>query len=126
MKSKDIQPGQRFGWLTTLRATTIVRNGTTRRAWLTQCECGTPRTVDSHKLLTGHTRSCGCQSQRALADYNAQRSAAQEAKDSKRPSNPVPPGLAHLPRRLIGERHPCGRSFTPTHLPSCGVSSVAQ
>lgn len=60
--------GQRFGSLTVIGAAE-------GRMWLCRCDCGTEKPVDRYKLLTGHTKSCGC-SRRAshtAADYAGRR-----------------------------------------------------
>ena len=48
--------GQRFGRLTALRPTR--RNG--RTAWECVCECGNVKVIDTGKLSSCHTVSCGC------------------------------------------------------------------
>lgn len=36
-------------------------------SWLCRCDCGKLVTVSSNKLLTGHTKSCGCLADESLA-----------------------------------------------------------
>ena len=49
--------GQRFGRLVVLRLSD--RTGPIRRRWC-RCDCGVEREFVMSKLITGHTRSCGC------------------------------------------------------------------
>lgn len=49
--------GQIFGRLTVV-GKAEKRQGT--QFWNCLCECGTTRTIRTHSLVTGHTRSCGC------------------------------------------------------------------
>lgn len=66
--------GQRFGRLVALKR---VANIGFNAGWLVQCDCGNALHVDSSKLRTGHTRSCGClrvdttrlRSRQAVVDY---------------------------------------------------------
>lgn len=53
LKGKPIEPGRKFGHLTT-----IEQSG---RQWLCECVCGKETSVDSRNLWTGNTSSCGCQ-----------------------------------------------------------------
>lgn len=45
--------GQVFHYLTVISATD-------RSSWVCRCRCGTEVIVDSHRLLSKHTKSCGC------------------------------------------------------------------
>lgn len=49
--------GQRFGRLV---AVNRIGNIGANAGWLLECDCGNSVRVDSSKLRTGHTRSCGC------------------------------------------------------------------
>lgn len=57
MKKKDLT-NQFFGRLTVLYDTGEREHG--RVVWMCQCSCGNLIKVNSNKLLTGNTRSCGC------------------------------------------------------------------
>jgi len=48
--------GKRFGRLTAVSFCIINK----RTQWLCTCDCGTTTTVNSYKLQTGITKSCGC------------------------------------------------------------------
>lgn len=48
--------GQKFNRLTAIQRIPY-RAGT---KWVCECECGNRSTVAQHKLLSGHTKSCGC------------------------------------------------------------------
>lgn len=51
--------GQRFGSL--IVKAYIGRTGT-RYKYLCKCDCGKEKNVDKYNLISGHTKSCGCQS----------------------------------------------------------------
>lgn len=53
---------KRFGELVVIKRDKdiIEKNGNHRTAWLCQCNCGNQKIVDSHKLKSGNTSSCGC------------------------------------------------------------------
>lgn len=55
-----VKEGQMFGHLT------VLEDGITRDRWghrdvLCECSCGTICTMRRTDLVSGHTRSCGCQ-----------------------------------------------------------------
>src|SRR5689334_14624212 len=52
-----IQPGQRFGKLTTIKEAER-RNG--RVMWQCRCDCGNLKDIDKFALHSGLTKSCGC------------------------------------------------------------------
>lgn len=53
--------GQIFGRLTVVSfGKRIIKSKGTRIVWLCRCECGKSCCVSSAKLVSGHTRSCGC------------------------------------------------------------------
>lgn len=56
MKAID-HSGRTFGNLKVVKRDP---NKGSRAMWLCQCACGTTRTVESSKLVSGHTKSCGC------------------------------------------------------------------
>jgi hypothetical protein len=49
--------GDKFGWLTVLRA---VHNPPERRSWECRCVCGALTVVRIQKITSGNTKSCGC------------------------------------------------------------------
>lgn len=49
--------GKRFGRLEVISFAGIVNRNST---WLCRCDCGKEVVLKDHKLVTGHTRSCGC------------------------------------------------------------------
>ena len=49
--------GKKFGRLTPISKIT---GGPSGVKWLTLCECGNTKLVPAHKIVSGHTRSCGC------------------------------------------------------------------
>lgn len=60
--------GQTFGQLT---AISIAQRGSGSRVkWLCQCSCGAEAIVDSSKLRSGHTKSCGCIHRPAIERFN--------------------------------------------------------
>lgn len=50
---------KQFGMLKTIKPT-IQRNSNNDIMWECVCECGEKCLVSSHKLVTNHTKSCGC------------------------------------------------------------------
>ncbi len=64
--------GQKFGRLTVLSRADNDQNGNTR--WLCQCDCGKQKTVLGSSLVSGHTKSCGCnQHSRIAQDLTGQK-----------------------------------------------------
>ena len=59
--SKDLV-GKRFDKLTVIKAHGIQegKDGSKRRKWLCECECGGQRITVTSALTSGRTRSCGC------------------------------------------------------------------
>jgi len=55
-KLKDLT-GQRFGRLTVIKR---AENKYGRATWLCQCDCGNQKEVQSWNLVSGQTKSCGC------------------------------------------------------------------
>lgn len=56
-KTKDIT-GIKFGKLTAIKR--VGRDRNYRSIWYFSCDCGGNKTVDSHRVINGTTRSCGC------------------------------------------------------------------
>ena len=52
--------GQRFGSLVAIRRESEWGEHQKTTKWICQCDCGNTTIVDSWKLRSGHTRSCGC------------------------------------------------------------------
>lgn len=57
--------GQRYGHLSILRPT---QNIGSRTAWVCRCDCGQETVVQTNRLRSGHTTSCGCRSARSNPD----------------------------------------------------------
>lgn len=55
--------GQRYGKLTVLEP---AENTGGRTAWKFQCDCGQLVVVQTHRLRSGHTGSCGCWGKKKL------------------------------------------------------------
>lgn len=53
--------GDRFGNLVLVEA---IRAPYKKTKWLCQCDCGNEKTVAQSNLVTGHTRSCGCEAKK--------------------------------------------------------------
>ena len=66
MRSVDLT-GQKFGRLTVVRFDHS-QNG--RKYYLCQCDCGNLKTVSSHSLKDGNTKSCGCLHKEILIQRN--------------------------------------------------------
>jgi len=45
-------PGERYGWLRILNVV--------GKVLLCECDCGTVKCLDRYKVISGHTKSCGC------------------------------------------------------------------
>lgn len=54
----QIEPGDRFGRITTVRQ--CGKNKWNDQLWECVCDCGTTKVVAAGKLKSGRTRSCGC------------------------------------------------------------------
>lgn len=52
--------GQTFGRLTALHVLESGLQAGRKREWVVECSCGNVSFVQTNKLLSGHTRSCGC------------------------------------------------------------------
>lgn len=50
--------GEKYGRLTAVYRAENSKKGRTR--WSCLCDCGNAKIVESHKLVSGHTSSCGC------------------------------------------------------------------
>lgn len=53
-----IEPGAKFGYLTTRQAFGKDNQGSAK--WLCDCDCGNSVNVSARSLILGKTRSCGC------------------------------------------------------------------
>ena len=64
--------GAVFGRLKVIHAAGSQRtpNGTVRRMWLCECDCGRTTTVQVANLRSGATRSCGCLREEAMRNAN--------------------------------------------------------
>lgn len=65
-RALDLQ-NQRFGNLVALEATEK-RNNNKSVIWLCKCDCGKICEVDSSSLITGNTKSCGCQRNKSYGE----------------------------------------------------------
>jgi len=64
---KDLT-GQRFGKLVVLRKTDLRRKG--KILWICQCDCGNMHQAMSSRLISGHTKSCGCYQREKITEMN--------------------------------------------------------
>lgn len=64
--------GKTFGRLKVIDNGKIVKrtDGRSRRYWVCICECGNIAEVETSKLTTGHTQSCGCLAKERIAKVN--------------------------------------------------------
>lgn len=76
MRRKDLH-GSKFTRLTVLRKAGAKQG---RTAWLCQCECGRKTIVLTHRLTTGHTRSCGCLDHDRMLTQTLEHGAAKRGK----------------------------------------------
>lgn len=69
-KPKDLA-GQRFGKLTAIESTEERRGSFV--VWRCKCDCGNEKLVPSSDLISGHTKTCGCDRGSKPKDITAQR-----------------------------------------------------
>lgn len=67
MTTKQDISGLMFGRLTALRLFSVGTKHSPEK-WVCQCECGGIRNVQTRKLLTGGTKSCGCLHRETVAE----------------------------------------------------------
>jgi len=68
----EIEPGTRYGMLTTEERAPDQRGGDRpRTAWWCRCDCGDRAIVATSSLRRGMARSCGCLRRRAVAPVRA-------------------------------------------------------
>jgi hypothetical protein len=70
-KSRDLT-GQKFGRLTAIGIVErrVYFDGGSKPFWLCRCECGGESVVCDAKLVSGHTKSCGCIKRENIAERN--------------------------------------------------------
>jgi hypothetical protein len=56
-RARQLDPGVKFGTLTVLRKDM----STNRTRWVCRCDCGNEIALSAHALMSGKTKSCGCQ-----------------------------------------------------------------
>jgi hypothetical protein len=66
--------GRKFGRLTVLSRAAVKND---RTMWNCRCDCGLEHIAQSHHLLTGHTKSCGCATGTLIAKSKICRTAEQ-------------------------------------------------
>ena len=49
--------GNTYGWLTVLD---VYKTNFNKRICLCKCRCGVEKEIDLVKIVSGHTKSCGC------------------------------------------------------------------
>lgn len=59
-----VVPGTRFGHLEVVSEVRIARRSRSVRGVLALCDCGRQKTYPLHAVISGNTRSCGCQNPR--------------------------------------------------------------
>lgn len=60
--------GQTFGRLTVISYFGKEKNG--HHKWKCVCECGLEKNIQSHKLINGETKSCGCLRKEIITKHN--------------------------------------------------------
>lgn len=65
--------GSKFTRLTVLEYAGIGDEFSRQSKWLCVCDCGQERVVYGYALTSGHTRSCGCLQQEAVANLNREK-----------------------------------------------------
>lgn len=63
--------GEKFGkWTVVSKShTRHTPNGTVRRLWICECECGVKKSIASHILTRGESKSCGCDTSNLLQKH---------------------------------------------------------
>ena len=70
--------GQRYGHLIAVEP--IGYTGSKRIVWRCLCDCGNETFVASDKLISGHTKSCGCSKSKATIKRNKERAKPRNAR----------------------------------------------
>lgn len=65
--------GQKFGRLTIIAFEKIPRKTYSYTHWIVRCECGTLKSVDPRKVLSGNTQSCGCLKRERTIESNKEK-----------------------------------------------------
>jgi hypothetical protein len=73
--------GQRFGKLTALKRDENPHKGNAR--WLCQCDCGGISATRSNKLISGHTKSCGCLQRENTTKRNLKHGQSRRRKETR-------------------------------------------
>lgn len=66
---KDME-GRRFGRLTVIKSVGYIKS---HECFLCKCDCGNETTVNYHKLISGHTKSCGSNLHKIKVDLSGKR-----------------------------------------------------
>lgn len=69
-KPKDDLSGQRFNHLTVVRWLYPEERRNINYIWLCKCDCGKEIQTMRSKLVTGHTKSCGCMKAKRIGNLN--------------------------------------------------------
>lgn len=64
-----LYPGQRFGHLQVLSLSSTKKDANNNCFWHCKCDCGNYCDVAYHALISGHTRSCGCNKQSKYEEF---------------------------------------------------------
>lgn len=69
MKALDLT-GKRFGRLVAVSVVNVLNSDRTRRCWECRCDCGNTVVLDTTRLRSGHTVSCGCFKTEMLTEWS--------------------------------------------------------
>lgn len=62
--------GQKFNRLTVIAYEIVPCRKYSKTKWIVRCECGTLKSVDPAKVISGNTMSCGCLKSENTIDFN--------------------------------------------------------
>lgn len=85
LKARTIKPGMTFGVLTTIKSHSLKRKDTyahKRQHWECSCVCGKVVFIETGRLVSGNTKSCGCMATAWKVAHHTKHGHAGRAKES--------------------------------------------
>ena len=62
--------GQKFNRLTVIAFEKVKRKNYSGTRWIVRCDCGTLKSVEPKRVISGHTMSCGCLKAENTIEFN--------------------------------------------------------
>lgn len=75
--------GRRFGRLTAIEPSDVRIGVRQRTSWLCRCDCGTTLIVETGRLTSGNTRSCGCLAKEVQATLHLKHGGARKGSKTR-------------------------------------------